>query len=60
MAMAMAMAMVVVIETETGVANVGSQPNHKLQATPQATRHALIQLLNDRKWSNPVLHEVLI
>ena len=44
MAMAMVVvievAMVVVIEVETGVANVGSQPNHKLQATPQATRHA--------------------
>ena len=36
----MVVAMVVVIEAETGVANVGYQPNHKLQATPQTLHHA--------------------
>jgi hypothetical protein len=38
--MAMVAAMVVVIEAETAVANAGYLPNHKFQATPQATRHA--------------------
>jgi len=39
-AMVVEMVVEMVIEAVTRVANVGSPPNHRLQATPQVTRYA--------------------